>query len=39
LHLDSCTCQCCGARWDEDATTGRYRGRGDADSIISPRNL
>ena len=37
LHLDSCACQSCGARWDEDATTGDYRGRGDIDSIIAPR--
>lgn len=37
LHLDSCTCLSCGARWDEEIETGRYRGRGDPDSVISPR--
>ena len=25
--LDSCECLACGARWDEDAKTGEYRGR------------
>jgi hypothetical protein len=38
LHLDSCTCLSCGARWDEDAGTGRYRGRGDMNSVITPRS-
>jgi hypothetical protein len=37
LHLDSCTCLACGARWDEDAATGRYRGRADTGSVITPR--
>jgi transposase-like protein len=37
LHIDSCTCQSCGARWDEDAGTGRYRGRAHVDSVIAPR--
>jgi hypothetical protein len=37
LHADSCTCLSCGARWDEDAETGRYRGRGTVDSVIAPR--
>jgi transposase-like protein len=37
LRLDSCTCQGCGSRWDEDATTGAYRGRGDAESVLAPR--
>ena len=37
IQVDSCTCQACGARWDEDVQTGRYRGRGDVDSVITPR--
>jgi len=39
LHVDSCTCQGCGARWDEDAATGRYRGRGTMESVVAPREL
>lgn len=27
LRVDSCICSSCGARWDEDASTGEYRGR------------
>jgi len=27
LNLDTCACLACGARWDEDATTGEFRGR------------
>ena len=37
LHIDSCTCEACGARWDEDIETGRYRGRGSIESVIVPR--
>jgi transposase-like protein len=37
LRVDSCTCQGCGSRWDEDAKTGAYRGRGDAESVMAPR--
>ncbi|HEX5365883.1 MAG TPA: hypothetical protein VFW63_04375 [Acidimicrobiales bacterium] len=37
LHVDSCTCHACGSRWDEDASTGEYRGRGEAESVIVPR--
>jgi hypothetical protein len=37
LHIDSCTCEACGARWDEDIDTGRYRGRGSIESVIVPR--
>jgi ribosomal protein L37AE/L43A len=37
LHIDACTCDGCGARWDEDAETGRYRGRGSLESVIVPR--
>lgn len=39
LGLDSCTCQACGARWDEDVSTGAYRGRGSGASVIAPRAL
>jgi ribosomal protein L37AE/L43A len=38
LHIDSCSCLACGARWDEDVSTGRYRGRGSADSVITRRS-
>jgi ribosomal protein L37AE/L43A len=38
LHIDACTCDACGARWDQDATTGRYRGRGGVESVIAPRS-
>ncbi len=27
LRVDSCVCTSCGARWDEDAATGEFRGR------------
>lgn len=27
LRIDSCICSSCGARWDEDITTGEYKGR------------
>lgn len=27
LRIDSCVCDSCGARWDEDTTTGQFRGR------------
>jgi hypothetical protein len=27
FHLDSCQCVSCGARWDQDAQSGAYRGR------------
>lgn len=37
LQVDACTCEACGARWDEDAATGRYLGRGAAESVIAPR--
>ena len=34
LGLDSCECAACGARWDEERRTGRYRGRSDRASIL-----
>jgi hypothetical protein len=37
LHLDTCTCMACGARWDQDSETGRYRGRGSVESVVAPR--
>jgi hypothetical protein len=37
LHVDACTCEGCGARWDQDSETGRYRGRGGLESVIAPR--
>lgn len=37
LRIDSCTCQACGARWDEDTGTGAYRGRGSGESVLAPR--
>lgn len=27
VRVDSCICLACGARWDEDASTGAYKGR------------
>ncbi|HEY8526147.1 MAG TPA: hypothetical protein VIL48_14345 [Acidimicrobiales bacterium] len=37
LHVDACTCMACGSRWDQDAATGRYRGRGRNESVVAPR--
>ena len=37
LRLDSCACLSCGARWDEDAESGEFRGRGARSSILAPR--
>ena len=38
LRLDSCECRSCSARWDEDAVTGEYRGRGSRSSQVTPRD-
>jgi hypothetical protein len=38
IDVDSCQCTTCGARWDEDRTTGEYKGRLPRTSIIVPRN-
>jgi len=38
LRLDSCACLTCGARWDEDATSGEFRGRSSSSSVMTPRN-
>jgi hypothetical protein len=37
VNLDSCACAACGARWDEEPSTGDYRGRTRDDSVITPR--
>jgi hypothetical protein len=34
LNLDTCACLACGARWDEDATTGEFRGRAATGSMV-----
>lgn len=36
LRLDACACSSCGARWDEDATSGAYRGRTADRSAFRP---
>ena len=38
IKIDSCACSQCGARWDEEAGTGRYRGRGNRSSVLLPRD-
>ena len=37
LRLDSCACLTCGARWDEDAASGEFRGRSSQSSVMTPR--
>lgn len=37
MNLDSCVCSACGARWDEDATSGEFRGRASQSSVMAPR--
>lgn len=37
LGLDSCACLACGARWDEDAASGAFRGRANTASVLAPR--
>jgi hypothetical protein len=37
LNLDSCVCLACAARWDEDATSGEFRGRASRSSVMAPR--
>lgn len=37
VNLDSCECVSCGARWEQDATTGAYRGRASRSSVMLPR--
>jgi hypothetical protein len=38
LHLDSCECGACGARWDEDPDSGAFRGRASRASVVVPRS-
>jgi Zn ribbon nucleic-acid-binding protein len=38
IHLDSCECTTCGARWDEDPRTGAFRGRATRASVVVPRD-
>jgi transcription elongation factor Elf1 len=38
LHLDSCECRGCGARWDEEAESGVYRGLASRTSAVTPRD-
>jgi transcription elongation factor Elf1 len=38
LRLDSCACLSCGARWDEDAASGEYKGRAIRSSVLAPRD-
>jgi transcription elongation factor Elf1 len=38
LGLDSCACLSCGARWDEDARSGEFRGRASRSSVLAPRD-
>lgn len=38
LAIDSCVCMACGARWDEDATSGEFRGRSSSSSVLAPRD-
>jgi hypothetical protein len=38
VHLDSCQCAECGARWDEDPRTGEFRGRATRASVVVPRD-
>jgi hypothetical protein len=37
LRIDSCECSTCGARWDEDPTTGAFLGRSDRHSVLLRR--
>jgi Zn ribbon nucleic-acid-binding protein len=37
LQMDSCECTTCGARWDEDAASGEYKGRANRSSVLLPR--
>jgi transcription elongation factor Elf1 len=38
VKIDSCECCVCGARWDEEAGTGQYRGRSARSSVLLPRD-
>jgi ribosomal protein L37AE/L43A len=34
IHCDSCSCDACGARWDEDRATGAIRPCGTRSSAL-----
>jgi hypothetical protein len=36
-HTDCCECTSCGARWDENRTTGEYLGRTERSSVLVRR--
>jgi hypothetical protein len=38
VRIDSCACLACGARWDEDAESGTFRGRAARSSVLAPRD-
>jgi hypothetical protein len=38
MRMDSCACLGCGARWDEDAGSGEFRGRASRSSVMTPRD-
>jgi hypothetical protein len=38
MRLDSCACLSCGARWDEDAESGEFKGRAASSSMFVPRD-
>lgn len=37
VRLDSCACNSCGARWDEDRASGDFVGRAAKESVVRPR--
>lgn len=37
VGVDSCRCCACGAEWDEDLGSGKFRGRTGSDSVLAPR--
>jgi len=36
LRVDSCACDSCGARWEEDPISGEYLGRAQRESAVTP---
>lgn len=38
INVDSCECASCGARWDEDRSSGEYLGRADRASVLMRRD-
>ena len=38
VHLDSCECRACAARWDEDVESGEFRGRSETALLVAPTN-